>query len=290
LSGSARDLLEGRLALAVDGGDWERAAELLAAFMDCWPLAAAIEDAGARWRVDAHPSALAVIARAAEVVRLAQGWQAGPDGRWLLPDPGWIEEQGGDDGEPGAGDHRAVGLELVDADALPDERARLAAALARGELRAVLLQGAVPETPQAQLAVGELRLEGSHQRLVDRFGAVAAQVPMALTSEPSAWDHPDLLDAPSPGRGGQALVARCEGRYLPGPVSALRRGRPQRVGTLLWDAPVRPLMVAPVAVAVLQTLDGERDCAAVAAQLGGPQDQVQEILDELVAIGAASAD
>jgi hypothetical protein len=61
------------------------------------------------------------------------------------------------------------------------------------------------------------------------------------------------------------------------------------VGWLLWDAAVRPVMVAPVAVAVLGALDGERDSQAIATLLKGPPELVQEVLDELVHLGAATA-
>jgi len=310
LAGEGRGKLEQRLALAVDAGDWARADELLTAFVDSWPLAAGIADAGEAWRADALPAALEIIARAADLVRLALDWSSLPDGRWVMPDEPWIRSQleqrnlelqarGHGDGAAklaalldcscGGVPEPPTGIERVSADRLASERARLGGALARGELRGVLVHGVVGDDPQAQLALGELRLEGSHQRLLERFGAVAAAVSNAGGGVLLRWGDDGLLASAPAATGGSVLAACCQGRFLPGPPSALRTGRPQRVGYLLWDALVAPLMVAPVAVAVLCALDGQRDAAAVAELLGGPVDQVRSIMDELVALGAASS-
>ena len=310
LADEGRGMLEQRLALAVDAADWARADRLLTAFVDSWPLAAGIADAGEAWRGEALPSALEIIARAAELVRLALDWSTLPDGCWVMPDEPWIRSQieqrspelqarGHGDGAVEIADlldcgctgapEPPIGIELVSADHLVSERARLGGALARGELRGVLVQGVVGDEPLVQLALGELRLEGSHQRLLERFGAAAAAVPSAGAGDLLRWGDDGLLDAAPAATGGPVLSACCQGRFMPGPPSAVRAGRPQRVGYLLWDAPVAPLMVAPVAVAVLSALDGRRDAAAVAELLGGPEDQVRSIMDELVALGAASS-
>ncbi len=294
LSGPARVLLEQRLALAVDAADWDRAALLLEAFIDSWALAATVEDAGEAWREGAAAAALAVLARASEVVRLARGWASLPHGPWCLPDDRWLEAQVANLTVAPAvetlrwGEGRLpAGVRAVKSEQLVPRRSELARALARGEIRAVLVRGAVPEVAQAQLALGELRLEGSHQRALERFGLAGSELdPHGARLLPS-WA--DALGPAAAGVSGPRLRARCEGRFLPGPITALAAGRPQRVGYLLWDGPVRALAVAPVAVAVLHVIDGQRDTDAVASQLGGPPDQVQEILDELVGLGAASA-
>ena len=310
LAGEGRVLLEHRLASAVDAGEWERAALLQAAFLDSWPLAAGVESAGLAWRAHADPRALVIIARAALVVQLARGWGSLPGAPWCLPDAAWVRERLG--GEPFVVQARAhndgsaelaqlLGCELRGQPGTPDgvldvaaqdlvsQRAQLAGSLSRGELQAVLVRGEPTPSAASQLALGELRLEGSHQRAVERFGLSALELDPSSAGQDWSWEDDGLLDAPSPGRPGPVLVACCEGRFIPGPPSALRAGRPQRVGVLLWDAPVRPVMVAPVAVAVANALDGVRDSAAVAASLGGPLDQVQLILEELLALGAVSA-
>lgn len=264
-----RARLEERLALAVDGGRWELAARCAAALVDSWPVLAAVEDADRRWREQRDPAALVILARADELLHIARG-----------DDPSVARPSGGVRDRPG--------LEILPAAQLVEQRARLGRALARGELRAVSVQGQA-ETPAQQLALGELRLEGSHQRLVERFGPTALDIPVEQASGDWRWDADGVLGAAPAGEPGSVLVPTCLGRFLPGPPSALRAGRPERVGWLLWDAAVRPVMVAPVAVAVLGALDGERDSQAIATLLKGPPELVQEVLDELVHLGAATA-
>lgn len=310
IAGAARELLEQRLALAVDGGEWERAALLQAALVDTWPVAAALEDAGRRWRAQLEPAALAITCRAAELVRLARGWAPMLDGHGCLPDPAWLRAQAPDDGcvvrtrcpgdgsssvaqalglpSPGAPPQLA-GVEVLTAEQAVAQRARLAGSLARGELRAVVVHRSVPSTPQVQLALGEFRLEGSHQGLLERYGLAGLDLDVAAAGSGCAWEDEGVLSPHRAGEPGLVLRPCCEGRFLPGPTSAIRAGRPQRVGYMLWDAPVRPVAVAPVAVVVLNALDGQRDTPALAELLGGPIDQVQEVLDELVLLGAATA-
>jgi hypothetical protein len=304
LGGPARVRLEERLALAVDGASWERAAALLGCLLDCWPCAALIDGAREAWDEQRAPWALATLARVAELVRQAQAWDGLSAGPWCLPDAAWVRSQ-----LPGAAawlqrrctaDGAATlatalgiplrgrpedpeGLALVDAGDLPRCRAQLGAALARGRQRAVLLQGPLPPGPDAALALGEFRLEGSHQRVFEAFGLAGLQ--LEPDTPPAPWAA--SLTAPPAGRPGPVLRAKAAGRFLPGPAGALAQGRPQRVGFLLWEGPHPPLAVAPVAVAVLQSLDGQRDATAVAEALRGPVDQVQLIMDELIGLGAA---
>jgi hypothetical protein len=301
----ARMALEQRLALAVDGARWGRAAALLRALLDCWPLAATVEAARQGWLDRRDPVALARLARVAEIVRQAQGWEALPAGPWCLPDPAWIRAEVGAlsvrvsprcpaDGAQAVAEAIGTpleaepdlpqGLSLQPAASLAEHRAALGRSLSEGRLGAVLIQGEHPDDAASQLALGELRLEGSHQHAVERFGLAGLEL------EPDgplpAWDQ--ALAPATPGAGGAVLRAVASGRFLPGPVGALAAGRPQRVGYLLWAGPHPPVPVAPVAVAVLQALDGVRDTTAVAQVLGGPIDQVALVLDELVRLGAAT--
>lgn len=306
LSGPARDALEQRLALAVDGARWDRAAALLRALLDCWPLAATVTGARDRWLDQRDALALAQLARTAEILGLAQGWEALPAGPWCRPDHAWVRREVG--GEPsrlvrrcladGAPELvRALGLPLEPEPGLPqglalqpaatlaEHRAALARSLCAGRLRAVVVQGEPLDAAAHQLALGELRLEGSHQRAMERFGLAGLELAPDAALPP--WTE-RLEPAPS-GVGGAVLRSLAAGRFMPGPVGALASGRPQRVGYLLWAGPHPPVAVAPVAVAVLQALDGVRDAFAVAQVLGGPPDQVGLVLDELVRLGAASA-
>jgi hypothetical protein len=306
LGGPARESLEQRLALAVDGARWERAAVMLRALLDCWPLAASVDDAWQAWRGQRSPLALAQLARVAEILRLAQGWDALPLGPWCSPDATWIRAQVGAGAtrvrrrcvaDGGARVCRALGLPLEPEPALPpglarqasaslpEHRAALARDLAAGDLRAVWVQGPPPEDPAGRLALGELRLEGSHQRALERFGLAGLE--LAPDGPLPAWHR--SLSPPSPGVAGPVLKAVASGRFLPGPEGALVAGQPQRVGYLLWSGPHAPVPVAPVAVAVLQALDGSADAAALAERLGGPVEQVGLVLDDLVRLGAASA-
>ncbi|MCB9781024.1 MAG: hypothetical protein H6742_20815 [Alphaproteobacteria bacterium] len=304
LSGPARQALQARFAQALEAGDLPRAADLLGLWLDTWPLAAAIEQARAEWTAAPSAEALAIIERAAACVLDGFGWRRIPGTPWPCPPDEWIVAQtegrtvrlsgrGEADGAvlvsaalgvpvSGEEDPGLPVVRSVDGLALVGERSALARALVTGEAAAVRLTSPPPPSPAAALALGELRMEGPHQRAYERWG------PAGLRVEGEAhWE--ELLEDADAGEAGAVLMPLAEGLLAPGPASALRRGRVDTVGFLLWDAPFRPVAVHPVAVHVLRALDGERDAAAVAAAVQGPPDQVAQVLAELVRVGAATA-
>jgi len=299
----ARPLLERRLSLAVDSQRFDQAAELLRAWLDSWPIAGMLPRAWSDWDRQPNGASLALLARAAELLRAAHGWQALPAGPWCQPDEAWLRREVGEGPwqivrrAPGDGAERTaqdLGAALcgqrcdpetllaLPGDQLAGRRAELGRALARGQLLALRFTSPVPEDPASQLALGEVRMEGRSQAAYEAWGAAG----LGLEQVPD-WDV-DLQPAPA-GQAGERLRARCEGRFLPGPPGALAQGSLQRVGYLLWHGPHRPLAVHPAAVALLHLLDGQRDAQALAMELGAPLEAVREILGELVGLGAASA-
>ena len=305
LWGPVRKLLQARLAHALEGQQWARAAELLTLWLDTWPVGAAVDPALSAWLARPAAADLAVLARAAELGCAGLGWQPQPGTPWPLPSAAWIREQvegrpvhlrtrGEDDGrqrvcealgvEPGPEEvdlHLPTVLDLP-GEALIARRGELASALVRGELGAVRLTTPLPPVAAARLALGELRLEGPHQRAFEEWGRAGLRVEGFAT-----WEE-QLQVAPS-GEDGPLLQATADALLAPGTPASIRRGELSDTGWLVWDAPFRPVPVLPVAVACLRALDGERDAAAVAAEGRGPLDQVRAVLSELVQLGAATA-
>lgn len=303
LTGATREGIKAGLAAAIEAERWEEAAELLRAFVDTWPVAALVDGAREAWTRGPEGRALAVLWRAAELVRMGHGWTALPAGGWVLPDADWlrwagegggVEVQPRSEGDGAAEVARALDIEVASAQPLvlppvidlpgpelADRRAWVCGALARGEAAAVRFTAPVPDDPASQLALGEVRLEGDAQAAFERYGLAGLVVGRA-----PAWD--EVLGSAPAGEPGEVLRPTCDTALLPGPPSRLARGQVQTVGWLLWPAPYRPLPVAPRAVAVLRALDGRRDRVAVAKCLGVPVEAVAPVLDELVTIGAAT--
>lgn len=305
LGGPIRKLLQARLAHALEGQQWARAAELMASWLDTWPVGAAVDPALSAWLARPTAADLAVLARASELACAALGWQPQAGTPWPQPSAAWIREQV--EGRPvhlrtrGPEDGRQLVCEALGVAAGPEEvelhlppvldlpgealagrRAEVARALVRGEVGAVRLTTPLPPGAAARLALGELRLEGDHQRAFEAWGRAGLRVEGFAT-----WEE-QLLAAPA-GEEGAILQATADPLLAPGTPASLRRGELRDTGWLLWEAPFQPVPVHPVAVACLRALDGERDAAAVAAEVQGPLDQVQAVLSELVQLGAATA-
>jgi len=167
-------------------------------------------------------------------------------------------------------------------EALVARRSELARALVQGELGALRLRSPLPPGAAAQLALGELRMEGPHQRAFERYGRVGLRVDGLVE-----WQE-ILTEAPG-GEDGPVLQATAEGVLTPGTPGRLARGEPETIGWLVWDAAFLPVPVLPVAVQVLRALDGERGLDQVAAEVGVVASVVAPVLDQLVALGAATA-
>jgi len=298
-SGEIRSRLKSRLAESLQGEDWSSASTLLAALLDTWPLSAAAPRAVQTWATAADAGALAVLARVGEVTALAMDWPTLAGTPWPRPDASWLREaaQGADavlkrhpddDTERVAvalgvsvqeGSfielptvRRVSGAELV---ALREELGR---ALARGEIAAVELSTPLPQTAAAALALGEVRLEGSHQQNVERVGLAGT-----LTAALPAWR--DVLASAPPGAPGEPLRVCCETAFLPGTPARLAEGATDTVGWLLWSESFRPVAVQPAAVAVVRAAEG-RTVAELAAGFQVPESAMTQMVATLVSAGA----
>lgn len=305
LGGPLRQALSGRLGRAVEAGEWRPAARLLEAFLDSFPLAALVDAARLRWTDAPDPDALAVLARAGELVCLAMDWKAAPDGCWPWPSAAWIEgtvgsvgvsaveQQDAEDGAEALA--RMLGDVPVDegilAEVLPphatvagarlaERREELCGWLARGDLTAVRVTGPLPDDPATALALGEIRLEGERQAALERFGVAGLRAGSVRD-----WRGQLRPQATAPVHG--PLLPRCAAAVLPGTPARLARGDASPVGWLLWNAPSPPVPVQSAAVAVLRELDGVRGIAEIAASLEAPPEAVEAVAAELCRVGAA---
>ena len=294
-----RPRLLARLEGAVDEGDGPGADALLQAVVDTWPVSALV-DAGVKlWTERVAAAALPVLGRAAELLRYAHGWSPLGSGPWPMPDQAWIQARLPEGAthicSRGQGDGAAAiaaltGLPQVDrswalpqiaevrGDELVSQRAALARQMVHAQIAAVAVSGPLPPGPEAALALGELRMEGFAQGAYEHFGTAGLLAPRA-----PSWQQ--LLRPAPPGSPGERLRQTCHTAILP----SLTSGEPGPVAWLLWRGPHAPISVHPGAVALLGTLDGERDLRAVAAELGTSFEMISPMADELVRLGAASA-
>jgi hypothetical protein len=305
LGGPLRQAISGRLGQAVEAQQWHAAARLLEAFLDSFPVASLVDAARLRWTEGPDADALAVLARAGELICLAMDWGAAPDGCWPWPSDAWIEGTIGSVGvsaveqrDPQDGAEALALLlgevpvdEGILSEVLPphatvpgarlaERREELCGWLARGDLTAVRVTGELPDAPAAQLALGEIRLEGERQAALERFGVAGLRAGAVRD-----WKAQLRPQATAPLHG--PLAPRCAAAVLPGTPGRLARGDARPVGWLLWNAPSPPVAVQPAAVAVLRELDGQRDLADVAASLEAPPEAVEAVAAELCRVGAA---
>ena len=298
-----RPRLRASLQEALSQGNANIAATSLQGLLDTWPVAALV-DAGVKlWTERAAAAALPVLGRAADLLCLAHGWPTMAVGPWPMPDPDWIGAalpaeatelcgRGPGDGAGAVAD--LTGLPRVDrswalpavgrvrAEDLVAQRAEITRRLVHAEIAAVAVEGALPDGPEAALALGEIRLEGLAQRAYERFGIAGLLAPRA-----PSWS--EILRRAPAGKPGSQLRQICDTAILPGPPAAVARGEGRDVGWLLWRGPHPPVPVQSEAVALLGALDGSRDLSDVAAALGVPEAPVTEMAAQLVALGAATA-
>jgi hypothetical protein len=303
LVGAARRGMAG--SLSSSWGDPNRAARsmsLIEPFLHTWPLGAMIEDARERWRQGPDGRALAVLARAAEIVSTAVGWPTSLDRRWPMPDPDWMLAQlpegeeltvaarGPSDGSVGVSVALGVPRRGREPLALPawrdvpgDEAAarqeELIAALERGDIAAVRWVGHLPDDDATKRAMAALRSRASRQEATDRFG-------LAGLAAGSAPRFEDLLGEAPAGIPGAHVAARCDAAVVP---TLSKEGRIEAVGCLVWDAAYAPVLVVPAAVEVLRRLDGATSAAEIGRELNAPAATIQRVVDQLIGVGAASA-
>lgn len=306
LWGPHRRLLQSRLAQAIEASQWTRAAELLEMWLQTWPIGALVDPAISEWMAQPSAECMVVLARASELACAALGWRTQPGLPWPDPPVEWLSAQlrgstapwfrrgDGDGGEllaealgrPAEGDlgwpRELLPVERVRGEQLGARRGELAARIVRGELGAVALTSPLPPSPQARLAMGELRMEGPHQRAYETWGPAGLRVSGHRTLA-------QLLGAAPAGEAGSVLVACGDCLLAPGTPAGLRRGQVETVGWLLWEGPFAPVPVHPIAVDALRALDGVAGSEQVASQLGLGVEQAQAVLDALVSVGAATA-
>lgn len=306
LWGPLRRLLQSRLAQAIEASQWSRSAELLGMWLQTWPVGAMVDPAVSEWMTRPSPESLAILARASELACAALGWSTVPGLPWPDPPAEWLRTQVVEQNLPligrGEGDGRArlfeaLGLQVeldegwpeelppvesIRGEALIPRRAELARRIVRGELGAVQLTSPIPPSPLAALAIGELRMEGRHQRSFEAWGPVGLRVQGYSTLA-------EQLSAAPEGEPGAVLVPTGDCLLAPGTPASLGRGQPETVGWLVWEAPFRPVPVHPLAVEVLRALDGVATVPQLCASLELSEDQIQPVLDALVSVGAATA-
>lgn len=303
IEAEVRPKLQERLTEALDIGEHARAASLLDAFVDTWPVAALVDAGTKLWTERAAAAALPILGRASALLCLAHEWTSQECGPWPVPSMQWMQANipegviqvctraQGDGAEALAS---LTGLPLldrpwalpevvdVDAEDLVERRASLANQMVHAQIAAVRIRGVLPQGAPAALALGELRLEGLAQDAYERFGVAGLIAPRA-----PRWSQ--LLRPATSGTQGSVLHQTCHTAILPGPVSALAQGEAGPVGWLLWRGPHAPMAVQAEAVALLGALDGARDLDQVAAHLDAPAAVIKRMAAELVRVGAASA-
>ncbi|MCO4747068.1 MAG: hypothetical protein KC912_19890 [Proteobacteria bacterium] len=266
-----------------------------------WPLGHLIDDARERWAGGPDGQALAVLLKASNVLSPVLGWPTSLDRRWPMPDPEWVVGQVGKGRDvvvvPRAQGDGATGLSIVleaqvEAASLHDPRILRAgideiedapehfiAALGDGA-QAVQITTPGPSTTSQREAWERVRSAGAKQHLYERGGSAGL-----LVDELPRFA--DLLgDAPA-GKPGKNPRTICDLLFLP---SLSDEGEVGVVGVLAWDAPYHPIRVVPGAAEILRRLDGEATLAEVAADLEVEESTVQSVVDQLIGIGAASAE
>lgn len=277
------------------------ATDFVLSLVDTWPLGALIDDARRRWTDGPDPAALAVLVRATEVIGPVLGWPRSLDRRWPMPDEAWMRAQVGDQpavvvprGPRDGSSAAIVALEVprapsdplslpptltAHAERLSDDADALYAALERGEIVAVHLEGVVPDEPDALCARERLREASPAQAALDWYGLAGLAAGAHV-----AWA--DTLGTAPAGQPGPKPQRVCDALVLPWPG---RAGQAEDRGVLAWDGPYAPVWVHADAIKVLGRLDGQTSIEEVAAAVHGPVSLVERIVGELIALGAATA-
>jgi hypothetical protein len=242
------------LSQAIAAQEWRSASLHLRGFIDTWAIGGCIRQAWERWNHGCDPMSLSVLSRANQIITLVKGTPL------IIPAPKELPPY----------------LEM-NGHALVERRETICAQALRGEIDAVYFTSPVPLLPQAQLALGELRMEAKAQRSLEEFGPVGLLAP-----ESPSWEG-CFGPAPS-GRMGENLRLMCDLALLPSTPNRLEKGQLQETGWLLWNGPARALPVHRVAYEILKNISQGIEHACAAVDL--PVEQGTEIIGELVSIGA----
>ncbi|MBW1877448.1 MAG: hypothetical protein JRJ84_03710 [Deltaproteobacteria bacterium] len=304
IEGSGRSALSGQLRDTLGRRSLAEAGAVLVDFLDTWPVAALVDGARVAWSEGPDGGALTVLARAAELVRRASGWDTLGDTPWPLPDDDWIRNRAGSgpceahkradrDGAEAVGTALGLAVEKGDPVPLPPteevagselvrSRAALSRKLTEGQIFAVRVVGDVPPEPAYQLALGEIRLEGRAQRPFERFGPMGL-----LVGDAPAWV--DLLEPAPAGTPGETLHTTCLWGTFPGTPRSLARGQLKPVAFLMWDGPHTPLPIDASTLPLLGAFGQGASTAQVATTLGQLEEGIRPVVRELIALGALSA-
>jgi hypothetical protein len=242
---------------ALEIQNFDRASEILSAFIDTWPIASIIETAHARWEAEQDPLSLAVLSRARVILSILGG--SVPELNLPEKSPPYLIMKGSE---------------------LASRRAELCKDAAIGSLHAVLFSTPVPIEPASQLALGELRMEAIAQQSVERYGLPGLFAPDAPLFE-------DTLGRAPAGKKGEQLRRMCDIAQLPGTPARILNGDARPVGWLLWNGPAKPLPVADVAYQLVRHVDKGLEGAATA--VGIPITQAKSIIEDLISLGAVSS-
>jgi len=249
-----RPTLSQQLDQAIEDHNWLLASKILAAFIDTWAIGGSIQYAWQHWTSDCDPTALAVLSRANDIIRIIGGSPLRiPVPRALPP---YLELEG----------HEII-----------DRRAEICAKALTGEIWGVLLHSPVPLLPQAQLALGELRMEAKAQQALERLGLVGLLAPSA-----PLWQ--DCFGRAPSGRQGERLRLMCDLAILPSTPGRLAKGELKPTAWLLWNGPAHALPVHRIAYDILHNIDKGTEHAINTAGLS--MEQGEEVISELLAIGA----
>ena len=249
-----RPALSQNLDSSISGQDWNKASQMLRAFIDSWAIGGSVQQAWERWNHGCDPMALTVLSRANEIITLVGGEKL------IIPAP------------------KDLPLYLeIEGHALAEKREELCAKALRKEIAAVHFLSPVPLLPQSQLALGELRMEAYGQEALERFGPVGLLAPDA-----PLWSQ--CFGRAPAGRKGEKLRLMCDMAILPSTPNRLAKGQLQETAWLLWNGPAQALPIHRMAYELLANITKGTQEACSAAGL--PLAQGLEVIDELISIGA----
>ena len=249
-----RPALSQKLDESIQTQNWGRASELLAAFIDTWPLGGTMKQVWRMWSTECDPRALTFLHRANEVITLIGGEALDIPITQALPP--YVSIAGED---------------------LADRRSELAQKALNGELWAVECTTPVPLDAASQLALGEIRMEACAQNAFEKYGKVGLLAPRA-----PSWN--EALGRAPAGRSGDNLRLLCDLALLPSTPQKLSRGECSATAWLLWNGPAQPLPIHPGVYQLLKNIKNGKETAF--SQVGLAVEQGEAMVSELIALGA----
>lgn len=269
------------------------------AFVDTYPLAAMIDDAVASWKQEPTPDALTVLRRGADVLGSVLGWPRSVDRRWPLPDEGWMRRQvdgpaivvprGPRDGSAAT----AVALDavfgaresdypkqvVIHGDELVARVPELLEQMAEDGQITVDVAGWIPWDDASQQAFHQLAESTPLQAAYARCG-------LAALAAGGGGDFADLLGTAPPGELGERLRAVGEAVVVP---HLAENGSVEPHGVLVWDDHYAPVRVNPVVTSLIEALADQPTIDQLAERLKSERTVVEDVVRQLVEVGAVTA-